>query len=113
MAEVREEVRMALVRLCGSEPSKAEFARKCGTTQQNVQNWLKGTSMPTVEKLVEIGDVYGLDMDELVGRKVTPSGLMPDEEAVVELMRQMNAQGRKMLLSVAESFKKSGSYDAQ
>lgn len=112
MTEVREEVRGALIRLCGSEPSKAEFARKCRTTQQNVQNWLNGTSMPTVEKLVEIADVYGQSLDALVGREVATTGLLPDEEAVVALMRQMNGAGRSMLVTVAESFKKSGSYDS-
>lgn len=110
--EVREAVQYALLRLCDGEPSKAAFARKCGTSQQNMQNWLNGQNMPPVEKLVEIADVYGLSLDSMVGRDELPDGLTDDEAEVVELMRSMNAHGAKMLVTVAKAFKESGSYDS-
>ena len=112
ISSVRESVRCALIRLCDGEPSKAAFARKCGTTQPNVQNWINGTSMPTVEKLVEIADIYGLSLDSFVGRDELPSGLTEDEAEVVGLMRKMNAHGGKMLITVAQAFVDSGSYDS-
>lgn len=111
-SEIRNEVQRTLTRLCSLEPSKAAFARKCGTTQQNVQNWVNGFSMPPVEKLVEIADLYGMSLDAMIGRGAVPDGLSEDETAVVELMRQMNGHGCQMLVTVAKAFKESGSYDS-
>lgn len=110
MNEVRGAVRTTLAKLCDKEPSKAAFGRKVGTTQQNVQNWVNGFSMPPVEKLVEIADVYGLSLDAMVGRGDVPDMLSEEEAEVVGLMRQMDLNGCRMLVTVAKAFVESGSY---
>ena len=110
---VRENVRGVICSLAAREPSQAAFARKVGVTPQNVVHWMSGDTVPSLEKMADIAEAYGLPIGTLLdGPAGAPAELLPDEEAVVELMRQMNGAGRKMLLSVAESFKKSGSYDA-
>ena len=106
----REAVQRFLEQLCIGEKSKAAFARKCGVSQQNVQNWVKGQNIPDVEKLVEIADIYGKSLDEAVGREAP--GLPADEAEILEVFRGLDRTGRRMLLATARSFRESGEFDA-
>ena len=112
--DVRENIQKAIIDLIAQENGLSAFARKVGATPQNARNWVAGASSPSLDALGRISEAYGVPLSVIMEGRSTKNvpELLPDEEAVVELMRQMNAQGRKMLLSVAESFKKSGSYDA-
>lgn len=111
---VRENVRGVISSLAAREPSQAAFARKVGISPQNVVHWLAGDTVPSLEKMADIAEVYGLPIGTLLeGPAAAPAELMPDEAEVVELMRSMTGAGRAMLVEVARAFKESGSYDAQ
>lgn len=113
--DVRGTVRHHIVELVEAEKSQSEFARKVGATPQNVRNWIAGDSSPSLDKLADIAEAYGLTPGALLempgDRELT--ALTPEEAEVVELMRSMTGAGRAMLVEVARAFKESGSYDAQ
>ena len=110
---VSETVRGVISSLVAREPSQAAFARKVGVSPQNVVHWLSGDTVPSLEKMADIAEAYGLPIGALIdGPSYEPAELMPDEAEVVELMRSMNAHGAKMLVTVARLFKESGSYDS-
>lgn len=48
--------------------SQEELAEKCNVSRQAVAKWENGESVPNVEKLVLLADVFELSIDELVGR---------------------------------------------
>ncbi len=48
--------------------SQEELAEKCQVSRQAIAKWESGDSVPTIEKLVLLADLYELSLDELVGR---------------------------------------------
>ena len=48
--------------------SQEELAEKCQVSRQAIAKWERGDSVPTIEKLVLLADLYELSLDELVGR---------------------------------------------
>ena len=110
---VRETVRGVISSLAAREPSQAAFARKVGVSPQNVTHWLVGDTVPSLEKMADIAEAYDLPIGALIdGPSYKPAELLPDEAEVVGLMRKMNAHGGKMLVTVAQAFVDSGSYDS-
>lgn len=49
--------------------SQEELAEKCGISRQAVAKWESGESIPSIEKLIFLADLYKVTLDELVGRK--------------------------------------------
>lgn len=53
--------------------TQAELGERLGVTNKTISRWETGTYMPPVEMLVELSDLYGLTINELLcGRKITP-----------------------------------------
>ncbi|MBS7306488.1 MAG: helix-turn-helix transcriptional regulator [Eubacteriales bacterium] len=50
--------------------SQEELAEKCQISRQAIAKWESGESVPTIEKLIFLADLYDLTLDELVGRVV-------------------------------------------
>ncbi len=48
--------------------SQEELAEKCQVSRQAIAKWERGESIPTLDKLVFLADLYQLSLDELVGR---------------------------------------------
>lgn len=48
--------------------SQEELAEKCQVSRQAIAKWESGESVPMIEKLVFLADLYELSLDELVGR---------------------------------------------
>lgn len=51
--------------------SQEELGDRLGVSRQTVSKWETGQTTPELEKLVELAEVFGLSIDELVGREVT------------------------------------------
>ena len=99
---VREALRRSIVALADGEPSRSEFARKVGTTPQNVAHWCAGDTVPSLEKIGEIAAAYGLPIGALFdGADYEKIGLMPDEEELLKAYRELDAAGRMTLREVA------------
>ena len=50
--------------------SQEELAEKCHVSRQAIAKWESGESVPTIEKLIYLAGLYGVSLDELVGRVV-------------------------------------------
>lgn len=53
--------------------SQEELAEKCGISRQAVTKWEISESVPSLEKLILLADIFGISLDELVGRRVMNS----------------------------------------
>lgn len=49
--------------------SQEELAQMCLVSRQAIAKWESGDSIPTIEKLIFLADLYKVSLDELVGRK--------------------------------------------
>ena len=43
-------------------------AKKINTSHQNISRWESGKTMPSIDFCVKLADLYGVSLDELVGR---------------------------------------------
>lgn len=81
--EFREYVRRNIVWIIeeyeGGSP--ASFGKKIGRIRQRVNSWKKGESVPDLDTVVHIAEVYDLSLDWLIGGDVSkaPSGFSTDE----------------------------------
>lgn len=48
--------------------SQEELAERCGVSRQAVTKWEADESIPALEKLVLLADIFEITIDELVGR---------------------------------------------
>ena len=48
--------------------SQEKLAEKCPVSRQAIAKWENGESVPTIDKLIFLADLYELSLDELVGR---------------------------------------------
>ena len=53
-----------------SRLSQEEVAERCQVSRQAVAKWESGDSVPTIDKLVCLANLYEVTLDELVGRIV-------------------------------------------
>lgn len=54
-----------------NEITQEVLAEKCKVSRQAVAKWENNESVPTVEKLIYLADLYEVSLDELVGRSET------------------------------------------
>lgn len=55
--------------------SQLDLADALEVSRQSVSKWETGTAVPELEKLIKMSDLFGVSLDELVGRKVEPPNL--------------------------------------
>ena len=48
--------------------SQSKVANKINTSHQNVSRWESGKILPSIDFCVKLADLYGITLDELVGR---------------------------------------------
>lgn len=48
--------------------SQEELAERCQVSRQAIAKWESGESVPTIEKLLFLADLYNVSLDELTGR---------------------------------------------
>lgn len=58
--------------------SQEDVAEKCNVSRQAVAKWERGESIPTLENVCVLADMYRMSLDELVGRA--------DQKAALETM---------------------------
>ena len=49
--------------------SQSTVAKKINTSHQNVNRWESGKILPSIDFCVKLADLYGITLDELVGRE--------------------------------------------
>lgn len=53
--------------------TQEELAKKAGCSRQAVSQYMDGSSVPNVDKLLGIADYFGVSIDYLLGRKNEPN----------------------------------------
>ena len=48
--------------------SQSTVASKINTSHQNISRWESGKVLPSIDFCVKLADLYGISLDELVGR---------------------------------------------
>ena len=48
--------------------SQSIVASKINTSHQNISRWESGKIMPSIDFCVKLADLYGISLDELIGR---------------------------------------------
>lgn len=93
-------------------------AKSKGCTIAKMENDLKlGKSVtskfddhsPSIEKIIKIADYFNVSIDTLVGRKTNMS-ITEDELLLLTVYRQLNNQGKNVLLDYADTLVQSKKY---
>ena len=50
--------------------SQSMLAKKIKTSHQNISRWESGKILPSIDFCVKLADLYGISLDELVGRDI-------------------------------------------
>ena len=62
----------------GQNLSQGELADRLEVSRQSVSKWETGQSVPELEKIVRLADLFGVSVDELVGDGDAPAGAAPE-----------------------------------
>ncbi len=63
--------------------SQSELAERLDVSRQSVSKWETDASVPELDKLINLCEVFGITMDALVrGEEMPPKGELPDEEPI-------------------------------
>ena len=50
--------------------SQSELAKRIGISQATISLWEDNKRTPTIDNCVQLADVYGISLDELIGHEV-------------------------------------------
>lgn len=81
--------------------SQEELAYQLGISRQSVSKWESGTSVPELERLVEISELYGVSLDELVkGENSVVQGMVITDEQLHRVIRKTREYEYKSRLKI-------------
>lgn len=92
--ELREELQL----------TQKEVAEKIDNVQRNVSNWENGTSEPDCENLVKLAELFGVSVDELLGRERAAVPPEVGDRRLLRAIRKLNDGQREALLRLLEAF---------
>ena len=83
--------------------SQEELANQLNVTRQTVSKWELGDSSPDVEKLIALGDLFAISLDEMVLGKVPAATRLDklEEKIMTEENKQKAKKGIKILGIIA------------
>ena len=81
--------------------SQEEFAYLLGVSRQSVSKWESGASIPELERLVEIANIFEVSLDELVkGEKAVIQGAVISDEQLHRVLRKSMSYEYKSRISI-------------
>lgn len=84
--------------------TQAELSKKSGVAQQTVSNIESGRNEPSGTTIGMLASALGCTADELIGNTQSHAdGLTDEEKELLHIFRQLNADGRQLMLEQAES----------
>ena len=63
--------------------SQGDLAEELGVSRQSVSKWETNASVPELDKLVQLADLFGVTLDELAGREPAAEQSAPRQQTVV------------------------------
>ena len=93
--------------------TQEELAEKVGLSGQAVSKWENDASMPDVSLLVELSEILGVSLDELLGKETPIARILPPEERrdindLVLRIRVDSADGDKVTVNLPMGLVKVG-----
>ena len=90
-----------------------ELGEKLGISGQAVSKWENDASMPDVSLLVELSEILGVSLDELLGKEVPTTRIVPVEERknideLVLRIRVDSSEGDKITVNLPMGLVKAG-----
>ena len=68
--------------------SQAQVAMKLGISQGAISQWEHGTTVPAAEQLLSLADIYGISVDEILGRAAPEPKTVDDAWQIREELRR-------------------------
>lgn len=101
--------------------TQAEVSKATGIPLPTLRKWEQGQNSPSAEALMRLASFYGVDVDTLLkpGHDMPSKqadcqplrqALSPAEEHLLSLFRGLNAEGRALVMQLAETTATSGMY---
>lgn len=73
--------------------SQEDLAEKLGVSRQSVSKWETGQSVPDLDKLIKLADLFGISVDELVREEERPQPPEPPQPQVVYVKEKRSLTG--------------------
>lgn len=73
--------------------SQEDLAEKLGVSRQSVSKWETGQSVPDLDKLIKLADLFGISVDELVREGERPQPPEPPQPQVVYVKEKRSLTG--------------------
>ncbi len=80
--------------------TQKELANELNATQQVVSNIERNASTPDIDFLRKLADLYGVSLDELIGRKIITKDRNILEQQIINIIGQMDESGKELSLSL-------------
>ena len=80
--------------------SQAQVAMKLGISQGAISQWEHGITVPAAEQLLSLADIYGISVDEILGR---PAPVQNTDDEAWEIREQLRRNPDMRILFDAAS----------
>ena len=85
--------------------SQEQMARKLHLTQGAISQWENGLTVPAADQLITLADVFGITVDELLGREQHETPPPPARDDVAALMADLSPDEQAQVRQYAEFLK--------
>ena len=75
--------------------SQGDLAEALDVSRQSISKWETGSSIPELDKLVKLSQLFGVTLDELVLDKVPEEASPPPEPRIIYVEKQDSRSGKK------------------
>lgn len=79
---------------------QTDIAEKLNISQQVVSNIERGVTVPDIGFLKGVADIYGISLDELVGRDFSGGNKDSIEEQIMGYLKQLDPEGKALSLGL-------------
>ncbi len=77
-----------------------DIADKLNVSQQVISNIERNATSPDINFLRGLADLYGMSLDELIGRQVTPKQGKGIEQEIMSIIEKLDDTGKELSLSL-------------
>lgn len=79
---------------------QVDIALKINESQQVISNIERGVTMPDIEQLKKIADIYNISLDQLVGRDFFSEPMDDVECKIISCINQMDEREKELSLGI-------------
>lgn len=76
--------------------TQEQVAEAVNITTVSLSRYENGAAFPRVRTLAKLAEHYGVSVEELFGNFTEPSGLLLDEQHIIDLYRKLTDEGKQL-----------------